>query len=203
MAVVRLWGKHPSLLVAVAVGLLVAPGCTTGRTTGHSPGGSDAATSTSPTIEQTRPLVGWTGGPLVPPLSADDNALVVLVGAPPPEVTQDRALALAHHVLGGASTFATIEPVSGTVTLSLPRAQVGPGVPDMVDRPAWIIAYRRILLPSCPMMTGPPPVQPNASDLDTLIITGPGLDQVVAYHGTGTGLCQPADHPAATSATRL
>ena len=197
-------GKRLRLLAAVALALMVASGCTSSGTTPHTAGGSDAGTSTSSTIEQPRPLVGWTGGPLVPPLSADDNALVVLVGAPPPEVTQEQALALAHHVLGGASTFATIQPVSGTVTLSLPPAQVGPGVPEVVDRPSWVIAYRRTLMANCPMMTGPPSTPPNASNLDAVIITGPGLDrQVVVYHGTGTGPCTPSDHPIVSSTTRL
>jgi len=193
------WRKHPRLIVAVAVGLLVAPGCTGGATTPRSAGEPDAVTSTPTTIEQPRPLVGWTGDPLVPPFSADYNALVVVVGAPPHEVTRDQALALAHHVLGGASAFATIEPVSGTATLSLPPAQVGPGVPEVIDRPAWIIAYHRTVVPSCPAL-GPSSVPPTASDLDAFIITG---DQVVVYHGAGTGFCQPIDHPIASSATHL
>ena len=127
---------------------------------------------------------------------------MVVVGAPPPEVTRDQALALAHHVLGGASAFATIEPVSGTATLSLPPAQVGPGVPEVIDRPSWVIAYHRTVVPYCPEL-GPSSVPPTASDLDAFIITGPSLDQVVVYHGAGTGFCQPTDHPIASSATRL
>jgi hypothetical protein len=187
------------LVLTVALAFMAASACASS----HSPSGTSATTETSvpPTTQAPQPLVGWTGGPLGAPLEADDNALVVGAGDPPPDVTQDQALALAEQAVGPQMwSGATTQAFPGIAALSPQVVQSSVGVHQVTNAAAWIVAYRSSVRPACPYMTPPPP---TASDLDAVIITGPNIDQAVVYHGTGGGICRNAPTPVVVSATRL
>ncbi len=187
-------------VLMVALVLVAAAGCTSSRPASNA---SDTAeTSVPPTSQPPQPIVGWAAGPLAPPLEADDNALIVLAGDPPSDVSQDQALAVAQHVVGDAvGGLSMARTFAGVATLSPQLVQIGPGVPDITNAAAWVIAYRNRAPVACPSMTSTS-IPSTASDLDAVIITGPGPDQVTVYHGTGTGPCIPSTSPVALSATR-
>ncbi len=189
------------VLAATAAATLVLSSCATVHRS--SPPTTTPPSSTSTTL-LVHSVVAWNGGPLVAPIEADDGALVVTPGSGPVGVSRDQAVALAVHVLGDlASSRTTIQTLTGEVSLSAAKVQIGSRVPTLIRQPAWVVAYRSQILSNCPMMTGTPPVPANASDLDALLITGPTIAQVTIYHGTGTGPCVPSTHPVAVSAPNL
>ena len=150
------------------------------------------------------PLMGWHGQPLTPPINADDGALVITTGSPPRAVSPSDALALARHVLGDQDwPRTTTQTLRGRATLSPAKAQLGPGVAQLTNQPAWIVAYQSQIAYSCPATDSTPAIPATASQLDALIITGAAIDQVTIYHGAGTGPCVPRLYPLAQSATRL
>jgi hypothetical protein len=190
--------RIPSVVVLVAVMILAASGCMA------KPRASTSATTTivsSTTTPAPVPLVDWHGEPLRAPINADDGALVITNGSPPPTLTRSQALALARQVLADQNwARITTQTFSGRASLSGAKAQLGPGVAQLTDQPAWIVAYQSQIAYGCPAMDGTPAVPATASHLDAVIITGVTISQVTIYHGTGTGPCIPRVYPIAVSA---
>ncbi len=157
-------------------------------------------------------VIGWSRGPLAIPFVADRRALVVDAGQPPTDLTEGAALRLAHDSLGDLAAIAaaerecagcvagngkpiTLDPVPGRVTLAVTSAETTGPVRRLVRTAAWLIPFTPWSV-FCPAEPDPPPdVPPSASDLDVLIVTGPRLDDVVVYHGTGSGVCRRRTHP--------
>ena len=85
----------------------------------------------------------------------------------------------------------TTQTLSGRATLSAAKAQLGPGVTQLTNQPAWIVAYQSHIAYSCPAMDSTPAIPTTASQLDALVIIGAAIDQVTIYHGAGTGPSPP------------
>lgn len=200
--VVTLIRRRSVLLLALTPLILV--GCT-GSHNASNVGGTTQSPAPTTTPTPT-PVVGWSGGPLSVPLEADDEALVVLDGNPPATVSHDQAVALAQQAVTGVHwSRSTIQVLAGSATISPQLVLIGQGVPTVADAPAWVVAYHDDVAASCPAIPAirsVPSTAPTASVLDAVVITGPGIEQVIIYHGTGTGPCVASSGPAADSATR-
>jgi hypothetical protein len=172
-----------------------------------------ACSTTHATPPSPTPVVGWRRGALSVPFEADHSAVVVTSGPPPRGVTGAQALRLAHDSVGDLAAIASakvscaectagvgnplpVRPVSGRVTLAVPRGEITGPYRKLSNTPAWVVPIQP-WIPMCPAEPITFTTLPSsASHLDLLIITGPGLANVIVYHGTGTGTCRQRTHPA-------
>ncbi len=197
------------VLVAGAVAVLLA-GCSSGGASRSQPAGSATATTRAPvaTVPPSTVLDGTR--PVTVPFTADDGALVVTTGAPPADVTRDRAVARVRELRRTARSDDPniVAVVSGLVTL-------GPGLsPDaVVDRPAWIVIYTQNLLAACPARGTEPTMPAWASNLRAVIVLGERplpaddgsgtISPIFGYDGAGTGLCDRSVTPSVVSLDAL
>ena len=158
---------------------------------------SSVSTSSSTTTPSTV-LDG--SGPVTPPFTADNDALVVVAGPPPAGVDQDRATEILHQLAPDLPDHpTTFQVFPGRVTMA-----DGLGAPALDGVAAWVVVYQRYAEAACPVegvgdessTTTTTPAW--ASGLTVLIVAGPSItDDVTRYEGAGVWLCSTTVAPSA------
>ena len=124
------------------------------------------------------------------PFSADQNALVVMAGQAPSNISTSRAQAILRAVFFniGSSVVPPHELLAGRVTLA-PNL----GAPALHATRAWVMIYEggHAACPYNPSVATAPSVPATASGLNAIIVTTSDPKAAIGYYGEGTGLCPP------------